>query len=221
MICQLLFLKGFKDSNIYFQQMAKAERLYGMKNRLLFLFLLSILLFTISGAYGIGTAHISTQLIEVSSSVFEWNKAFFVIGRLIVGLLYPAIILLLPSLIFWLLGKVTLQKLVAMQSFVLIILLIESGLHTLLAIFAGLEWYSSPFSLGVIAQYITTNDLLIYFCGSISLFKLWSMILQYKGLRAFTTQKGWVLWGVILFVNSLFWILTAFLAYIDFHVLLF
>ncbi|WP_175990052.1 hypothetical protein [Bacillus sp. Marseille-Q1617] len=164
---------------------------------------------------------ISKELTTLSPTTYELEKFLFFLGRLLAGLLYAAIILFIPSLIFWTISDDgEYKKLVMTQGIILMILLLERLTYIPLSLFLSLDWHSSPLSLGVLAQYITSNSLIIYFLGIASLFKVWIFYIQYKGLKSLTQQKNWLIWLVIFLTNLIFWAITALLAYLNISTLI-
>ncbi len=124
-------------------------------------------------------------------------------------------------LLFWFISELgDYKQLVVVQCLVLMIALLEQLTYIPLSLFFSLDWFSSPLSLGVITQYLTSNTWVIYFLGSFSLFKIWIFYIQYKGIKKLTEQKNWIVWGIILFSNLFFWAITALFAYLNFSTLL-
>jgi hypothetical protein len=218
---EVKLIKGLRQPSIFFYQLKEAEVLKGYRLRIFLLFILSSLVYGLVAHFGIGMNSLSKELVDLSPTAFETEKFYFFIGRVLLGLLYAGIILFIPSLLFWTLSEeAEYRKLVVVQGLTLIILLIEKLTFIPLALYLSLNWFSSPFSLGVLSQYITSNSWVIYFLGCISLFKIWTLFIQYKGLKRLLAKKNWVIWGTLLLYNLVFWCITAFLAYIDFSSLL-
>ncbi|MHA7138205.1 hypothetical protein ACRTEV_13175 [Rossellomorea arthrocnemi] len=163
----------------------------------------------------------SKDITKLSPTVFELEKFLFFLGSLLAGMLYAAIILFFSSLIFWTISNEgEYRKLIITQGLVLIILLLEKLTYIPLSLFFSLEWYSSPLSLGVITQYITSKSYVIYLMGSFSLFKVWVFYIQYKGVKQLTNQKNWIIWLAILLTNLFFWSLNALLAFLNISTLI-
>lgn len=219
MIYQSRISHLFKPGTTLFQ-LSKAETIYGLKLRVFFVFLASAIIFSLSGLFGIGTEAFSYTLIVDPSDVFQWHKLLFVGGKFLSGLFYAACILFIPSLYFGIFGEAPFLKLVVLQVFTLTILLIEQFLYIPLALLLGLDWYSSPISLGVIANYFTSNLYVIAFLGSISLFKIWTFYIQYKGLQALSDKKRFTIFLLVLSLNIVLWAFTALITYINFYSLL-
>ncbi|WP_456273096.1 hypothetical protein [Bacillus sp. AK031] len=216
---EVRLFKGLLHPSIYFYQLRESEILKGFTKNIILLFFLSMLVFGINAAFGWGTVPLSKELTALESMDFELHKFYFLLGRLVLGLLYGAVILFIPALLFWTLSEAEFKKLAVLQGVILLILLLEKLAYLPLFTFLSLNWYSSPLALGVIGQSLTDNEWLKYFLGSISLFKLWAMFIQFAGLKWLTEKKnGMILLWVIL-INLLFWCITAFLAYIDFSIL--
>ncbi|BCB05894.1 hypothetical protein [Bacillus sp. KH172YL63] len=218
---EVKLIRGLRQPSHFFYQLQVAEGLKGYKQKVLLVILLSALVFGLISSFGIGMDPLSKQLTELSPATFEMEKFLFFLGRLIAGLLYAAVVLFVPALIFWTISdEGEYRKLVIIQALVLMILLIEKLTYIPLSIFFSLDWFSSPLSLGVIAQYITGKALVIYFLGCFSLFKIWIFYIQYKGIKRLTQQKNWVIWLVILLTNALFWGVTTLLAFLDISTLI-
>jgi hypothetical protein len=218
---EVKLFKGLKNPSFFFYRLNEMEVLNGYRKNIFILFLLSALTFGFISFFGIGMDPLSRELTTLTPVAYELEKFMFLLGRIIAGLLYAAIILFVPAVIFWTISdEGEYRKLVIVQGLILLILLLERLTYIPLAIFFSLDWFSSPLSFGVIAQYITTKPWVIYFLGSFSLFKIWIFYIQYKGLKRLTQQKNWLIWTVILLTNLFFWAITAFLAYIDFSTLI-
>lgn len=218
---EVKLIRGLRQPSYFFYQLKETEVLRGYKQKVILIFVLSALVFGLISSLGIGMDPLSKELTKLSPVTFEMEKFLFFLGRLIAGILYAAVLLFVPALIFWTISdEGEYRKLVITQCIVLIILLIERLTYIPLSIFLSLEWFSSPLSLGVIAQYITNKAWVIYFLGCFSLFKIWVFYIQYKGVKRLTQQKNWVVWLVILLTNLFFWSITAFLAFIDLSTLI-
>jgi len=220
LIYQLRILKGLLYSKRSFFQLEKAETVYGLRPNILILFILSALVFYGAGFAGIGTHVMSSELTAVPGSVFEWLKNYFGLGRFIHGLLYAALIIFFQALWFWTLTDIPYTKLIVLQAFIFPILLLEQVINIVLAVQMNLPWFSSPFSLGPVAHYITDKRFLIYFLGSISLFKLWVISIQLYGMRILSTRRRLPSFIIIISIHIIFWLGTTFLAFLDFKKIL-
>ncbi|MCA1055149.1 hypothetical protein LCM10_09130 [Rossellomorea aquimaris] len=221
MLREIKMFKGLKDPSFFFYNLSTTENLKGYAKNLLYLILLSALVFGLISSFGLGMDSLSKELNTLSPASFELEKFLFFMGRVLTGIFYSIMTLFIPSVIFWTISEQgEYRKLVIVQGLVLLILLLEKLTYIPLSLFLSLDWFSSPLSLGVIAQYLTMNEWVMYFLGSFSLFKIWIFYIQYKGLKRLTEQKNWLIWTVILLTNLFFWAITAFLAYIDFSTLL-
>ncbi|MGG4166090.1 hypothetical protein ABEW00_01185 [Rossellomorea vietnamensis] len=213
--------RGLKHPSTFFYQLNEMEELTGYKKRVSFLFILSIVTFGLISSFGIGMDPLSNEMTKLSPTEFEMEKFLFFLGRLLAGMLYAAIILFFSSLIFWTISNEgEYRKLVITQGLVLIILLVEKATYIPLSLFFSIEWYSSPLSLGVITQYLTSESYIVYLMGSFSLFKVWVFYIQYKGIKQLTNQKNWIIWLVILLTNLFFWSLNALLAFLNISTLI-
>ena len=217
---EVRLVKGLLNPSVYFYQLRESEILKGYFQKVMWLFLLSALIFGLNAGFGWGTVPLSKEITTLSPMDFEVHKFYFLLGRLLLGLLYAAIILFIPTLLFWTISEADFKKLVVMQGITLIILLIEKLTYLPLLTYLSLNWYSSPLSLGVISQSMTDNEWLHYFLGNISLFKLWIIYIQFVALKWLTGKKSGLILLWVSFIHMLLWCFTAFLAYIDFSILI-
>jgi hypothetical protein len=218
---EVKLIRGLRQPSYFFYQLKETEVLRGYKQKVILVFILSAVVFGLVSSFGIGMDPLSKELTTLSPLTFEMEKLLFLLGRIISGILYAAAILFVPALIFWTISdEGEYRKLVITQILVLIILLIERLTYIPLSLFLSLDWFSSPLSLGVIAQYITGKPWVIYYLGCFSLLKIWVFYIQYKGVKRLTQQKNWLIWLVILLTNLLFWSVTAFLAFLDLSTLI-
>ncbi|TMU84064.1 hypothetical protein FGG79_18180 [Bacillus sp. BHET2] len=218
---EVRLFRGLTKPSLFFYQLREIEEFKGYRKKVFHLMLLSIFVFGLISSFGIGMDPLSKELTNLSPITYELEKFLFFLGRILSGLLYAAIILFFCSLIFWTISdEGEYRKLVMAQGLVLLILLFEQLTYVPLSLFFSLEWYSSPLSLGVIAQYLTSNTYIIYLLGSFTLFKVWVFFIQYKGIKRLTNQKNWIIWLVILLTNLFIWALHALLANLSISTLL-
>ncbi|MBS4200661.1 hypothetical protein KHA93_13565 [Bacillus sp. FJAT-49732] len=220
MIYQTSIFKGLFFSNRTLFQLHKAESIYGLNSRLFWLFFLSAIVFCVSGLFGIGSYVFSPELARSSSVQYEAVKSYFIIGRIFLGLFYVGSIIYLLALFYWIFSDTFYKKFVVVQAISLPILLAEQITYIILTVYFNLPWFSSPLSLGVIAQYITKFDYIIYLCGSISLFKIWAVVVQYRGVRTLTLLSRVKSVLLVISINLLFWSLTAGFAFVNFNTFL-
>ncbi|PLR85077.1 hypothetical protein CVD25_00315 [Bacillus canaveralius] len=217
MFFQNKLTKGLRDPARFFYQLTEAERVTGLWNRAVLLVLASMLIFGISTYTGIGTEILSKEITQLPISEFEAHKALFAVGQIIWGLFYAALVLFVPSLFFWTLTDTEYKKLIVVQMFVLLILLVEKLILIPFQITFGLDQFSSPFSLGVIAQYLSIHPFFVYFLASITVFKIWSMALQYKAVKLLSDKNSKILLLMIISINLAAWLFSALIAYIEFE----
>lgn len=213
-------LRGLFYPDSYTYKLRDSEYVPGVWKNTTMLILLSGLTFGISAYFGIGSEYLSKNLTAVSRENYELNKLLFMIGQLIWGLFYGAAMIFIPALFFWTLSDIDLKKFVTIQQLVLPILLLEKVIVIPLAISLGLTKVSSPFSLGVIAQYITGNDFVIYFLAAISLFKVWAIFIEYKYVKMLTGKKPGMVLLMVIGINLVFWLFSALFSFVQFEKIL-
>ncbi|PPA69514.1 hypothetical protein [Jeotgalibacillus proteolyticus] len=216
-------IRGLKAPLVFLENWKMSDSFLHIKRNVVALFIISILIFGAAGWIGMGTERWSGQFITFYGLTHDLQRFYFFLGRVLLGIGYPAILLLMPTLLFWLLARrgYSFREVFVLQLFPLSILLLEQLSYVALMVWQGINWYSSPFSWGVIGQLFTTHHWTIYFLGCISLFKLWVMYWQFLSLRSITTLKWWAVIMIVLLLNLLFWAITATFSLINFHHLLF
>lgn len=213
-------LRGLFYPDLYTYKLRDSEYVPGVWKNTLMLVLLSGLIFGISAYFGIGSEYLSKNLTAVSRENYELQKLLFMIGQLIWGLFYGVAMIFIPALFFWTMSDIDLKKLVTVQLYVMPVLLLEKLVNIPLATELGLIKTSSPFSLGIIAQYITDNDFFIYFLAAITLFKIWVIFIEYKYIKMLTGKRTWIVLLLVIGINLLFWLLSALFSFIQFEKIL-
>ncbi|KAB7706625.1 hypothetical protein F9802_10535 [Bacillus aerolatus] len=209
MIYQVQLVKGLFRPDDRFYQLDHAEEIRGLWSRISLLIIVSTALYFLSGLLGIQSESVSAYLADVGNTEFEGQKMLFAIGSATWGLLYPLLILFLPALLFWTFLEVDFRKLLVLQSFVFVIYLIEVCLLILLNVTLAIPRDSSPFSLGVLAQYVTENELITSFFSFITLFHIWAMTLQYKFLKRSSEKSPRFVLLLILAITIALWLFSA------------
>ncbi|TMN22413.1 hypothetical protein [Lentibacillus cibarius] len=203
------------DDNLI--RVKKAETVKGLWWKGLLLILLSMGIYLWMAVLGVGTSYISEDAVALGSLGYEVGKLWFIIGRIGFAVLFAFLILFIPSIIFNLITKIEYRKLIIMQQVVLAVMLVERLMWIPLAVYAGLDWFTSPLSFGIIASYAFDIPWVIFFFGAISAFQLWIIWFQVNFLTYLSpVRKGWVWAGVVL-MHMLFWAGTATIASMDQH----
>lgn len=211
---QFRLFRGIFFPSYISHQLRQAETLPGLWIRVCLLILSSCILHFTGAFYGLGNELFSNELIHLPSSDFESRKLLFILGETIWGLFFALFILFFSALFFWSVTDIAYQKLLSVQMYVLLVLLIEKGLYIILALSIGIDRFSSPFSFGVIIQYFTSNPLLIILFGSISIFHFWIIYLQYTYLNKLTERSPKFLLLIIVGLNAFLLIISTLLYYI-------
>ncbi|WP_080843865.1 hypothetical protein [Cytobacillus gottheilii] len=181
---------------------------------------ISALLFGISALLGLKSEILSPAIFDLSNSEYETQKMLFAIGQILWGIVITLILLFLPSLFFWTVTEIEYKKLVHIQFAIVCIILIEKVLLILLGYLYGLDSNSSPFSLGIIGQYVTSNEILLKILSVISIFKLWIIYIQYTVIKVLSDKSATFVLLICLAFNIMWWIFAAIFKYLDFAKLL-
>ncbi|WP_338751720.1 hypothetical protein [Bacillus sp. FJAT-52991] len=209
MIYQLQLVKGLLRPTDSFYRLEQAETIRGLWSRFSLLVFFSVLISFVSGYLGVQAEPISTYITKTNPTIFEWEKMLFAIGAAVWGLIYPLVIIFIPTLLFWTFLEVDFRKLIALQTFVYLIYLIEFCLLIGLQLFLAIPRASSPFTLGVLAQYVTDNQLVINFFSFISLFQLWAFVLQYQFLKGASAKSPRYVFLLIMIITLVFWVFAT------------
>lgn len=219
MFFQIRLWKGLTTPYVTAHQLHKAESYTGIWKRTTILLVIALILSSISAYFGIGNEQMSKLIYQLSTSEFESLKGLFAIGQVLQYVLVTAILIFLPALIFWIFTDIEYRKLVVIQLYVVTIFLFEKIIAIPMQLYFGLDYASSPFSLGVIGQYVSEHELVHNFFGEISLFAIWAILIQYTYLKVVTEKSKRILLLLILSINLLIWIFTALFSFIKFEVL--
>lgn len=211
--------RGLRTPYISSRQLDKAEKYTGIWKKTALLLVLAFVLAVISAYFGIGSEQLSKRIYETTDTQLSTIKALFAMGQVLQSVLVTALIIFFPALIFWIFTDVEYRKLVVMQLYAASIFLIEKALILPMKLYWGLDHASSPFSIGVIAQYLTDYELISNFFGAISLFSIWVIILQFKYLRVITEKSAKYILILILSINLFMWVFFALFTFIKFEVL--
>lgn len=214
MIYYVHLLKGLFSPNVFFYQIGKAEEIRGLWKKAALLTLLCVLFFSLSSYFGLGMEFLSKEITEIGQQQMEAKKFIVAVGQLVWGITYALFVLFGLSVIFWAALDMEYLKIVAIQLFVLVILLLEKVILLPLNVWLGIGPEASPFSLGVITRYLTSNMILVYFFSHFSIFKVWTIFFQYRGLKGLSDKNPKVVLLIIVVVNLFFWLASALLSYL-------
>lgn len=179
--------KGLREPYKTAQLLGEAEKISGFWKRLILLFVITFILASIESIFGVGNDILSKELNNLSNTGFEATKSLFAIGQIIRMLIEALLIITIPSLFFWAVSEKEWKKFIVLQQFVLVLFLLEKLLLLPFAVFLGLTTdISSPFSLGIIGQYLTNNEFILLCLAQISIFKIWAVVLQFKYIKELT-----------------------------------
>lgn len=215
MMSRTQLLRGLWEPAIHSYQLKSTETIPGLWRRLVLIAFISALLFGVSAYFGIGSEYISKKMTDLSNEEYEMHKAFYVVGQMLWGIVYATCILFIPAILFWTLTDLEMYKLITIQFMVLAILLMEKIVMIPINLAGGLAGISSPFSLGVMGQYLTGNDIVLYFLAAITLFKIWTVFIQYKYLSVLSDRGPKLLLAAVIAMNLSFWFMSALLSYIQ------
>ncbi|MED3549863.1 hypothetical protein [Cytobacillus praedii] len=214
MVYYVQLFKGLLHPSSFSYQLEKAEEIRGLWKKVVFLILSSILLSAIASYYGVGLDFLAKEIAGIPQQELEAKKVIAGIGKVIWGAGFAVFVLFGWSIILWALMDLPYKKLVVIQLFVLIILLLEKAILLPFNVSLGIGSEFSPFGLGVIARYITSNMIVVYFLSHISIFKIWVIIFQYVCIKRMSEKNPTVIFILIICVNLFFWLISTLLSYL-------
>ncbi|MEH7121991.1 MULTISPECIES: hypothetical protein [unclassified Bacillus (in: firmicutes)] len=215
MVYYVHLLKGLLAPNTFSYQIMRAETIRGLWKKAIWLTVISMILFTLSGYFGIGMDFLTKEITDLSRKEFEMEKLFAIVGRLIWGMIFSLLVLFGFSVILWAILDMSYKKIVVVQQFVLCILLLEKAILLPFNIWLGIGPEASPFSLGVIAAYLTSSSILVYFFSHISLFTVWVIFFQYKALKGLGERSPKTVLLTIILAHLFIWVVSALLSYLE------
>ena len=213
-------LRGLKEPYLTSQQLMKAEQLAGFWKKGLWLLFITLIVSAVTAYFGIGNELISKELNSLSSTGFEATKILFAAGQVTWSIVAALLIMTVPSLFFWTVSDIEWKKYIVVQYLVVAILLIEKVILIPFTIFIGLPEISNPFSLGMIGQYLTSNDIILQFLAQLSIFKIWAVVLQYKYVKAFSEKSAPQTAFIVIGFNFILMMVAVFLTIMDLEKLL-
>ncbi|MGM9926112.1 MAG: hypothetical protein ACI35R_17845 [Bacillus sp. (in: firmicutes)] len=207
-------LQGILRPVKYRYQLKTTEEYKGYKRFIAILFILSLCTYGISAAFGIGTETLSKGMNDWTGGELEARKQLFFVGRLILGLLIPGIFLFLGALYYWCFSSIEYKKLVIVQMTVFSVYLFEQLVQIPMFVLMDIDAVSNPFSLGVIAQYLTNKELIIHFLSEITLFQVGMIAMTIYYLRELTELTKKQVISIVIFFFMILWFLSGLLSYI-------
>ena len=213
-------LRGLKEPDLTSQQLMKAEQLAGFWKKGLGLLFITLIVSAVTAYLGIGNELLSKELNSLSSTGFEATKSLFAAGQVTWSIIAVILTMTIPSLFFWTVSEIEWKKYIIVQYLVVTILLIEKVILIPFAIFIGLPDISNPFSLGMIGQYLTSNDIILQFLAQLSIFKIWAVVLQYKYVKAFSEKSASQTALIVIGFNFIIMMVSVFLTIMDLDKLL-
>ncbi|MGG0658053.1 hypothetical protein [Rummeliibacillus pycnus] len=207
-------LNGILKPKDYRTKLQEAEDYSHYKLHILILFAVSICVYVVSGALGIGAESLSKELTTISGHGFEARKQLFLIGRLFQGILIPCVFLFGSALYYFAFINGSFRKLVIAQMSIFGIFLIEKIIQIPLFLLLNIGVTSNIFSFGIIAQYITDNEVMIHFLSEITLFRIVMLAYSYYYLSKIVEVRKMTLLIAIGILFLLYWIFASFMSYI-------
>lgn len=211
MMYHVRLLKGLRQPYMDAQVLVKAEEITGFWRKVLLLAVLTIILSAATAYFGIGNEILSKQIGNLTNTEFEAMKIMFALGQILWSMFAALIVITVPSIFFWAVSDIEWKKFVVVQLYVLGIFLLEKIITAIFTITMGLPEISNPFSLGVIGQIFTTNNIVLQFLAEITLFKIWAIVLQYKYVKILSEKSPKMTLLIVMGLNVILLLAAVFL----------
>lgn len=215
MIYQVRLWKGLVEPKTYRFQLEKAEKMTYLKRNLVILFLLSIVIYSISGFFGIGSESYSKQLLSLQASQYEMGKLLILLGNIVAGICFYFISIFLIALIFKLVTNADYMKLMVVQMLAFVLQLVEKAGLIPFYVLMDVNKDANPLSFGVVAQYIFSNDYWIHFFSEITLIQAIIILVQFYYVRKLTELNKSILLLVIISIHVSLWFANAGLSFLN------
>lgn len=217
MFYQTQLFKGLFKPQISLYQLQKAETVKKVALKMLFLYLACLIISAISTYFGIGTETYSGNIHDTSEK-YEAGKLLLLAGKLVTSLFYPTLFIWFSALFFWIVLDIPYAKVVIVQMFALTVLLVGQLLTIPVLVLLDLNHVSNPFSLGVISQYVIDHEYWTNFFGSITLFHLIAIFVQFYYFRFLSEKHTFVILTYVVLFYVIVWLLEGLLAFIKISV---
>ncbi|MBB6447616.1 hypothetical protein [Bacillus benzoevorans] len=211
MMYHVRLLKGLRHPYMNANSLVKAEQITGFWWKMVLLAVLTLILSAVTAYFGIGNEILSKQINNLTNTEFEAAKIFFALGQILWAMFAALFVITVPSILFWTVSDIEWKKYIVVQQYVLGIFLLEKLITAILTITMGLPEISNPFSLGVIGQLFTTNNIVLQFLAEITLFKIWAIVLQYKYVKILSHKTPQMTALIVIGLNVIILIAAVFL----------
>jgi hypothetical protein len=199
---QVRLWRGIVRPSATFMELQQAETVRGFFRRLAILSLCNALLSGLGVYMGLDTERFTPLIGKMPEGYIETAKLLFAAGVIGHGLIAPMIVMYVTSLLIWLIirGKVSFDKIMTIELYAMFIYVIEHALFLLFRLMTGANIFSSPFGLGIIAQLAFDHLFLIHFFQSITIFSIWSLMVQTIGLTICSSMSKWSVLTIVAIV---------------------
>ncbi|WP_332695499.1 hypothetical protein [Halalkalibacter lacteus] len=215
MTFRLELCRSLKDPDTKFDQLQIAEVVPLNLGKITFILFLSLIVSCIQAYFALNTEGLSHLIADYSTNEFELAKFLIGFGGILDAIVSPLTYLLFTSLWFWVfLDEVHFRQAFVVNTISIFIFTIGKMMLLPFEIWLGVNSVTSPFALGVVAHLFTINEYLIYFFGHISIFLLWTMIIQIYAFSRLATNRKVVIVLVTVSVHVLIILFTVFLQYV-------
>jgi hypothetical protein len=220
MLYHVQVIKGLLHPKLHTYRILEAEKIKGLYNRFFLLLIIFIGIYMAGAYFGIGMESISNEVTVSNSETLAAKQIFMILGKGIWGALLAVLAFYIPAIVYWATLNTRFKDMLVLQLYMMAILILEQIITMPLLFFLDIGQNSSPFSLGVIAQYITDNRLLIYLAAAVTLFKIIIVIYQYKWLKALSDRSPQIVALVVCLFNIIIWAISSIFAYMQFEKLI-
>lgn len=188
----------------------QSSSIRGLRKRIVLVFLVSILLFSLRSLWGMNTEALTPLLVTASTTEYTLARFASLFGSIIWSVIYVSFHIFGVALILSYLIGIPFKKLLPMQLLMTGLLLIEKLLVFLVFFIKGEAAYVSFLSLGPLAATFLETPFFIFFLNQLTLTTIVIIAYQYRFICQFSdiAQKKRLLW-LLIGIHVLMAIITA------------
>ena len=171
----------------------------GFNKRVLFVFIIGVLLFSIRDIWGMNTEAITPLLATMTTADYTIARIASLVGAIVWSLLYMSFHFYGIAYILSLLTAIPFKRLLPLQLLMTGLLLLEKGLVFFFFLLRGETTSFSFLSFGPLAATFLDNGYMIFFFNQLTVTTALIIALQFRFIRSFTelTERKGLLWLLI------------------------
>lgn len=198
----------------------KEAEMRNFGRRLVWIWLIGLLVFAARDIWGIGTSRLTPLLAEGLWDTYTIARWTSFLGALLWGIIYLAFHTYIVAYLFRLFTPMPWRSALVMQSYVVSLLIFEKAILFIVFAALGYNMMLSFLSFGPLAATFLTEPFLVLFFNQLTIITAVIIGIQYRYVRAFTSYKPWLILSVLILLHVIGALITASIGYIPLDTLL-